>query len=147
MWRIYRLFDFIKDTPKEIKWFLQRGFRGYSDRDVWAMDIWFENTIIPMLEQLQKTKHGYPMDMTEQQWNITLDNMINYFKESTEKYCSEKNEYEEEYLNSMYEDNQEDFKKLRDKWLDREEKIADYKTHMKDKAFKLFSKYFYNLWD
>lgn len=147
MWRIYRLIDFIKDIPKEIKWFFQRGFRGYSDRDVWAIDVWFENTLIPMLEQLQKTKHGYPMDMTEQQWNITLNAMIDYFKESTDEYCSEKNEYEEEYLNSMYEDNQEDFKKLRDKWLDREKKIEDYKTHMKDEAFKLFSKYFYNLWD
>ena len=85
--------------------------------------------------------------MAEQQWDITLNNMINYFKESTDEYCSEKNEYEEEYLNSMYKDNQEDFKKLRDKWLDREEKIGNYKNHMKDKALKMFSKYYYNLWD
>ena len=147
MWRIYRLFDFIKDIPKEIKWFLQRGFIGYSDKDVCDMDIWFENTIIPMLEQLQKIKHGYPINMTEQQWNITLNNMINYFKETTDKYCPEKNEYEEEYLNSMHEGNQENFKKLRDKWSDREEKIIGYKTYMRDKAFKLFSKYFYSLRD
>lgn len=56
MWRIYKLFGFIKDIPKEIKWFFQRGFKGYCDKDVWAIDIWFENTIIPMLEQLQKNK-------------------------------------------------------------------------------------------
>ena len=50
-------------------------------------------------------------------------------------------------LNKFVKDNQEYFKELRNKWLDREEEIADYKTHMKDKAFKLFSKHFYNLWD
>lgn len=88
--------------------------------------------------------------MTERQWNITLNNMINYFKESTDEYCSEKNEYEEEYLNSICKGNQENLEKLQDirnKWLDREEKVENYKNHMKDKALKMFSKYYYNLWD
>ena len=48
----YRILDFLKYLPKEIKWFFQRGFKGYCDKDVWAIDIWFGNTIIPMLEQL-----------------------------------------------------------------------------------------------
>lgn len=61
MWRIYRLFDFIKNIPKEIKWFFQRGFRGYSDKDVWNIDKWFLNIIIPMLKQLKKRKNGYPI--------------------------------------------------------------------------------------
>ena len=72
------------------------------------------------------------------------------FKVSTDEYCSEKNEYEEEYLNSICKGNQENLEKLqdiRDKWLDREEKIGNYKNHMKDKALKMFSKYYYNLWD
>ena len=55
MWKIYRFFDFLRDIPKEIEWFFQRGIRGYSDRDVWDVSNWFENTAIPMLEQLQKT--------------------------------------------------------------------------------------------
>lgn len=147
MWKIYRFFDFLKDIPKEIEWFFQRGTRGYSDRDVWDVSNWFENTAIPMLEQLQKTKHGYPMNMTEQQWNITLNNMIDYFKESTEKYCSEKNEYTEDYLASLYENNQKKCDGIEKEWIRRENEITKYKIEMKNKAFKLFSKHFYDLWD
>lgn len=147
MWKIYRFFDFLRDIPKEIEWFFQRGIRGYSDRDVWDVSNWFENTVIPMLEQLQKTKHGYPMDMTEEQWNIVLKNMIDCFKESTERYCSEKNEYTEDYLTSLYENNQKKCDEIEKKWMRRENEITKYKIKMKNKAFKLFSKHFYDLWD
>lgn len=147
MWKIYKFFDFLRDIPKEIEWFFQRGIRGYSDRDVWDVRNWFENTVIPMLEQLQKTKHGYPMDTTEEQWDIILKNMIDYFKESTERYCSEKNEYTEDYLASLYENNQKKCDGIEKEWIRRENEITKYKIEMKNKAFKLFSKHFYNLWD
>lgn len=147
MWKIYKFFDFLRDIPKEIEWFFQRGIRGYSDRDVWDVSNWFENTVIPMLEQLQKTKHGYPMDTTEEQWDIILKNMIDYFKESTERYCSEKNEYTEDYLASLYENNQKKCDGIEKEWIRRENEITKYRIEMKNKAFKLFSKHFYDLWD
>lgn len=142
----YRIMDFIKNIPREIKWFFQRGIRGYSDKDVWSIDIWFKSIIIPMLEQLKETKQGYPIDMTEEEWNLTLNNMINYFKECTDFYCSEKNEYEDEYMSRIMSTNEYD-KSLTNKWLKREEEIDKYKNEMKDKAFELFSKHFYSLWD
>ncbi|MFR3182208.1 MAG: hypothetical protein ACLTPN_01110 [Clostridia bacterium] len=142
----YRIMDFIKNIPREIKWFFQRGTRGYSDKDVWSIDIWFKSIIIPMLEQLKETKQGHPIDMTEEEWNLTLNNMINYFKECTDFYCSEKNEYEDEYMSRIMSANEYD-KLLADKWLKREEEIDKYKNEMKDKAFELFSKHFYSLWD
>ena len=52
----YRILDFFKYLPKEIKWFFQRGFKGYCDRDVWDIDSWFERNIIPMLKELKETK-------------------------------------------------------------------------------------------
>lgn len=142
----YRIIDFIKYFPRRIKWFFQRGMRGYSDEDVWSIDIWFKSIIIPMLEQLKETKQGYPIDMTEEEWNLTLNNMINYFKECTDFYCSEKNEYEDEYMSRIMSTNEYD-KSLTNKWLKREEEIDKYKNEMKDKAFELFSKHFYSLWD
>lgn len=142
----YRIMDFIKNIPREIKWFFQRGTRGYSDKDVWSIDIWFKSIIIPMLEQLKETKQGHPIDMTEEEWNLTLNNMINYFKECTDFYCSEKNEYEDEYMSRIMSANEYD-KLLADKWLKREEEIDKYKNEMKNKAFELFSKHFYSLWD
>ena len=167
MWIIYRLIKFIKNIPKKIKWFFQRGFRGYSDKDIWNIDKWFLNTIIPMLKQLKKEKNGYPIYMTEQQWDIILDNMIDSFKESTDEYCSEKNEYQEEYYNKKYshikniedlfipcEDNPKIYKlnvgkveePLKTQYQEREEQIKKYKIRMKNKAFRLFAKYFDDLW-
>lgn len=144
----YRILDFFKYLPKEIKWFFQRGFKGYCDRDVWNIDSWFERNIIPMLKELKETKHSYPMDMTEKQWEIELDNMIHCFEEMTDD-CSEKNEYWEEYKKHLFSiKKKEDLdKELQEKWLKREEEIEDYQVSMKNKALKMFSKHYYNLWD
>lgn len=147
MWIFYKIANFFHYIPKRIKWFFQRGIRGYSDIDVWDISYWFENTIIPMLKQLKKGKHGYPMGMTEKEWDMILDNMICYFEESTKKYCSEKNEYEEEYTKDLLNDNEEFNKSVRNRWLKREEEISRYRINMKNKALKLFSKYYYDLWD
>lgn len=147
MWIFYRIVDFIKYIPKNIKWFIQRGIRGYSDQDIWGMDYWFIETIIPMLKQLKNTKHGYPCNMTEEQWEKELDNMIYYFEEIDENKCSEKNEFEEDFQKTIWENYDKNKDEIREKWIQREYEISDYRTHMKDKAFKLFSKYFWNLWD
>ena len=36
----------------------QRAKRGFCDRDVWDIDIWFCNTISPMLKRLAKNQTG-----------------------------------------------------------------------------------------
>ena len=142
----YRILDFIKYLPREIKWFFQRGIRGYADCDCWAIDEWFDRVVIPMIQSLKENKHGYPVDMTEELWNIELERMIYYFTESTEEGCSEKNEYENIYDSIIwgeFTDNNEIVKK----YLDRETQIDKYKYNMKQKGLRLFAKYFYNLWD
>ena len=44
----------------EIKWFLQRGRRGWADRDTWSMDSYLERVIPGMLIRLANAAHGYP---------------------------------------------------------------------------------------
>ena len=88
----YKIIDFFKYLPQEIKYFWQRGIRGYSDRDVLGIDEWFLNIIVPMLEQLKETKLGYPPDLTSEQWNDILDRIIFCFKEANEETCSMVNE-------------------------------------------------------
>lgn len=41
MWVFHRIKNFLTNIPKQIKFFYQRGKRGYSDQDVWSMDWWF----------------------------------------------------------------------------------------------------------
>ena len=143
----YRILDFIKYLPREIKWFFQRGIRGYADCDCWAIDEWFDKVVIPMIQSLKENKHGHPVNMTKELWDIELERMIYYLTESTEEGCSEKNEYTEDYLASLYENNQKKCDGIEKEWIRRENEITKYKIEMKNKAFKLFSKYFYNLWD
>lgn len=147
MWIFYRIKDFIRDIPRNIKWFIQRGIRGYSDQDIWGIDYWFIKTIIPMLKQLKETKHGYPCDMTEEQWEKELNKMIHCFEEIDEDKCSEKNEFEEEFHDAIWINPKNDTEEITKKWINRENEITDYKVRMKNKAFSLFSKYFWNLWD
>lgn len=142
MWIFYRIINFIKRIPKEIKWFFQRGKRGWADIDVICMDYWFFRTVIPMLKRLKDTKHGYPVDMTEEEWDEKLNKMIRCFEEANEDTCSIKNEYDklEEIINNP------ELNTL-DKWIKRNDEIWDYRNKMKKEGFELFSEYFWSLWD
>jgi len=48
---------------REIKWFVQRGRRGWADRDTWSLD-WYLNGWMPdALRYLKEHKHGTPMSV------------------------------------------------------------------------------------
>ena len=76
MWIFYRIKYFVENFLYGIKRFIQRGNRGYSDDDIFDMSCWFIEVIVPMLKQLKETKHGYPCNMTEEEWDNQLDKMI-----------------------------------------------------------------------
>ena len=65
--------------PKEIKWFYQRGRRGFSDRDVWSFDYYLADVISKGCRQLFEISHGYPFDLTEEKWKAILDTLSNEF--------------------------------------------------------------------
>lgn len=48
-----------------IKWFVQRGLRGYSDRDLWSLDHYLSGVLSKSLIQLAETTHGHPCRATE----------------------------------------------------------------------------------
>lgn len=49
-WRLYR----------EVKWFLQRGRRGYSDQDAWNLEVYLSMVLSKALVRLADTSHGHP---------------------------------------------------------------------------------------
>lgn len=160
MWIFYRIKDFIKNLPRNIKWFFQRGIRGYADCDVWDIDYWFLNTIIPMLKQFNKTKHGYPGNITAEEWDKIIDKMIFYFTESDEQKCSKQNQYKDQFNNIIWQDGilyfdknkltkteYKQYNNIRHKYFQREKELSQYREKKKNQAFKLFSEYFWHLWD
>ena len=67
-------------VPREmyyrVKWFLQRGWNGFSDRDNWSIDNYLMEILPKMLENLRKNTHGYPVDLTAESWDEILKTII-----------------------------------------------------------------------
>lgn len=63
-----------------VKYFIQRGMRGYSERDVWG---WYSHHAIMMvgvLQHLRKYKHGTPIGLTPRKWSEKLNIMEQGFQ-------------------------------------------------------------------
>ena len=145
----------------EIRYKFQRLIRGYSDYDVWDIDLWFLNVMPQMLKQLKDTTHSAPllpgttMETCHEEWERILDRMIFLLNEMDEDKCSYKNPYEEEWEKGIEErfasmvdgGRTPQDKELFEKWRGEEQNKYKYIQLCKEEFFDLFSKYFYSLWD
>jgi hypothetical protein len=98
---IYNVPDMPKDGYRKIKRGFQRGYRGWSDDDVWEMFAFNSRVIYQMMLKLKADKHGYPCTLpnpetfqfgdgskledewynkNEEEWNKILDQIIYAFK-------------------------------------------------------------------
>jgi hypothetical protein len=109
----------------EIKWKIQRMKRGYSDSDAWNMCDYLLDIIPPMLEQF-KDGDSYPaiLDSAEE-WNTKLDEMIEGF-EAGKRYS------------------ELDYDTASDR---RWQKQIDDDLAKFRKGMRVFTEYFFALWD
>ena len=128
-WKAEKLLSWPSDAYHEIKYFIQRGKRGYSDNDCWGID-WYLSDIIPgMLDTMINDKKGggnsYPGEgwgkeaNSIKSWQATVRKMAKGFKAHNK-------------LGSFDWKNEEHRKKLEAE---------------RDEGMKLFVKYFDHLWD
>ena len=76
-------FPTFRDYARRIKWFIQRGRRGYSDCDTWNMYSYLIRITLPMLRWLRTNNAGYPgygKASTPEKWDTLLDEMIEGFE-------------------------------------------------------------------
>lgn len=160
--------DFFSHYFRDIQCAYQRATKGYCYRDLWSIDVWFLNLFPKMLEEFNQIKQGHPSEITSDDWDLIIDDMIYYFKNANIETTDFINLYEKEYSKiSEKKYKFMDFKKIKDsnfyemifpELSDEEKNICDnyYKEenlkfeYMKEnlkKGFKLWNKYFYNLWD
>ncbi len=152
----------VKELKNKIKWALQRVKRGYSDYDVYDVDMWFLDIMPRMLEQLKNTTHSAPLlpntttETCHEEWKKILDRMIFLLHDMNEDTCSFKNKYEEDYFKyldetSFEQRNDRDFDKqydeLRNNYFGQEKIKAIHMNLRKQEFFDMFCKYFYDLWD
>lgn len=87
---------------REVKWFVQRGRRGWSERDLWGLDTYLAGWLPDALHALKTKKCGIPINMFTQEecdlmtkgghvdddpavdrWHATLDHIIEGFEAVT----------------------------------------------------------------
>lgn len=66
MWKIKRFFKF----------FWQRRTRGWDDSETWNLDYTIAKFALPRLKRFKELNCGYPGDLTEEKWDLILDDMI-----------------------------------------------------------------------
>ena len=65
------------------KYFIQRGRRGWSNRDTWSLDYYLDSWMPEALEHLKKNKHGFPCSVyTKEEMELTTC----YQEEGSEEY-------------------------------------------------------------
>jgi len=137
-YRNLNIFDWYRET----KWFLQRVFRGYNDRDLWGLNEYFKETILKALKEFKKRdRMGYPAlsledgddeNKAKDKWERILDDMIEGLEYiTTESYDTEI------------------FQKYQNKEITKEEYWKESERLYKEaeKKAMLFIKYLNNLWD
>ena len=112
------LYDWFGYSPK------QRTSIKIHKYDTWSMDHTLAPIILPMLVQLKETTHSHPADLTEQEWDEILDEMIWAF----EQKC--RDDWMEDY----------DY----NKW---DSEGAKAHQERMSNGFRLFGIYYENLWD
>ena len=124
--RIRRRISDIPYNLKKIKWFYQRGKRGWADCDWWCMDMYLTSIILPMLKQLRENSIGYPgysSCKTPEQWDNKLDTMISAFEAA------------DRVANPLEYDNENCLTEIRND-------MSIFKA-----KGRVFLNYFFNLWD
>ena len=152
--KIPRILHELDMFPRRIYWFFQRGKRGYADEDTWQFCDYLSEVICGGLKQLKKYKHGIPSTINpktgkysynERRWNKILAKMI-YTFETSKKIL---NNYPDSDWLYIPTDEWDEKKDLRDKFKDGKlERVMTKKECLAyEEGWKLFAKYFYNLWD
>jgi hypothetical protein len=144
--------NWFSEIPRNIKYFFQRGIRGWSDCDLWGMQSFLTETILNMLVELRRIKSGYPATLDEkgkysydeQRWNKILDEMIEGFTilRKSDTY-DEMIEYAPDFPDSDRIEMEKSMKEKYPSWRfttrEEEEKVK--------RAFELMFKYYHSLWD
>lgn len=131
----YRIKRWIEDIWYNFRGRCQRFKRGYAYGDVWDMDFWFRRTVKPMLIHLRDYGNSFPMEFdNREEWCAVLNEMISclYFME------------EDNVRNFLGFGGLGGYKKMNQKDYAH---VGEIMNNNKDKFFRLFSKYFYSLWD
>lgn len=147
----------ILNIPHNIKHFIQRGKRGWTDSDWWNFDYYISTVIIGCLTRLKKEGDGLPIGVdtkSEKQaikkWHSILDTIINTFKTNI-KIINDDLRYVSTTLKAKTKIRREQralIKQFRNKHPDYPTRVMSEKECKEyEKGFDLFKEHFFSLWN
>ena len=126
----YRIKFIVRDIYWKIRYGFERMFNGYDSVDVFETFSKFTERYHKILVDYKEHHVGYLCQMTNEDWEKIIDRMINCLYLMDEENISKE-------LN----------KEIPEEWELSNETINKIQEEHKDEFFKLFSEYFYDLWD
>lgn len=72
--------EWVRSFLHSLKYSRQRARKGYSDYDVWDIDYWFLSTAPKMLHELADKTYSIPLNLSEEEWKMTLNTMAEHFE-------------------------------------------------------------------
>jgi len=167
-WKVYRAWDWTRMLPRRVKWFIQRGLRGWSDFDLYSLDHYLSEWLPCALRALKERKHGTPMQMFDglvpedqwhdipesaseeaaRRWDTVLDAMIAGF-EAWQRikdglYEPELGPYEVRRPPDLSRD---DWRARKDNRFAQMQALVERDMKTFEHGMSLFGKHFGNLWD
>jgi len=146
---VVRFIENIIDIPMRIKCFIQRGQRGWSDRDWWNLDYYISNILIGGLNKIKKEGNSHPPKITYKEWKKVLNNMIDTFK-TAQKMMDNNILYipTNKWNKKQYKDLKIFTKNFNKKHPEDKHRVLTKKQVKKfEEGFDLFKEYFFQLWD
>lgn len=74
------IFYNFKLLKRSLRFVYQRVIRGFDDSETWSLDHSLAKLILPRLKQFNKIRTGYPSDITDEEWEAILHEMIAAFE-------------------------------------------------------------------
>ena len=129
---------------KRIKYFIQRGKRGYSDEDTWDFHSYLCDILIPVLRNLSKNKMSCPVEFWDKEnkndecykWSEILESMAQGF-EAAQMICNMQ----------YYKMTKTTFGGSTGLTREIDEEKMKLLTEKYEKGIELFCKHFLSLWD
>ena len=112
---------YIKKTDKRYaRYVKQLKTNGFCDVETWGLDSVIAQFILPRLIRFKEINIGYPIDLTFEQWNTTLDEIIFAFEWSLHNEDKQYNtltiEQRKQNWNRYYKGMKEFAKHFRELW-------------------------------
>ena len=166
LWRVwYRSIDYLQDIfcGRRFKWFIQRHWRGFDDRELWSLDLTIAKYVYPRLKAFNKFSKvsiapcffadPEKIDHSDEEWEVAKKNQKDAYDKMEQAFSYIINS--DEVLETDFGDpdiSPDLFDKFPEvyfnnyKWKLYKEEI-DRRDKVIEEGLEVFTKYFRTLWD